>query len=172
MILARQRTDLTIANTGFLNNVLHIHIHLHHEREPQSTPPSVSTVSCLRVQYSRPSSPRAVKPSSWAKTSPSNSISTPSNSRSTQVQMPIHPSALIRRVPFKSCVLTEERGTLVAIVERREWLTSIHIGGGKENCRVGNPCLPRQKGCPHGRSGPVSETFGKNIRSSSPGSPL
>ena len=37
-----------------------------------------------------------------------------------QVQIPIKPFALIRRVPFKSCVVMEERGVLVAIAGRRD----------------------------------------------------
>jgi hypothetical protein len=39
---------------------------------------------------------------------------------SQQVQAPIKPYALIRRVPFKSCVVMEERGVLVAIAGRRD----------------------------------------------------
>ena len=39
---------------------------------------------------------------------------------SQHVQAPIRPYALIRRVPFKSCVVMEERGVLVAIAGRRD----------------------------------------------------
>ena len=37
-----------------------------------------------------------------------------------QIQVPIKPYALIRRVSFKSCVVMEERGVLVAIAGRRD----------------------------------------------------
>ena len=143
MILARQRTDLTIANTGFLNNVLHIHLHLHREREPQSTPPSVCSLLSTRTVV-----PRLLKPSSHQVEQrhppPTRSQPLPPPFPSSRVYlapsqillcnqyrleaMPLLiPSrhkyrslsmlpALICRVPFKSCVVTDERGALVAIV--------------------------------------------------------
>ena len=37
-----------------------------------------------------------------------------------QVQIPIKPFALIRRVPFRNCVVMETRGVLVAIAGRRD----------------------------------------------------